>query len=274
MSGTDDDLATIRARREPPRYRQVSLRRVEPVTPRMVRVTLGGPELEGLRIDEPAASVRLLLPSAGSDELVMPTWNGNEFLLEGGERPTIRTFTPVRLDPDASHPDADTDGPELVLDVVVHPGGVASAWATEASPGAPAAVSGPGRGYEIDADATAFLVAGDESALPAIAQLLAVIPAGAAVHVVVEVGHPDARLDLPAHPGATLEWSELTPGGTSGDALFDAVRDAPLPDGALVWAAGEAAAMQRIRRHLFDDRGVTRDRATVRGYWKHGRPGT
>lgn len=272
MSGTDGPDAR-RTRREPPRYRQVTLRRVEPVTPHMVRVTLGGPELEGLRIDEPAASVRILLPpSPGSGELVMPIWNGNEFLLEGGERPTIRTFTPVRLDPDASDdPDA---RPELELDVVVHPGGVASAWATGASTGAPAAVSGPGRGYELDPGAAAFLVAGDETALPAIAQLLAVLPGGAAVHVVVELAHPDARLDLPDHPGATVEWCDLEPGATSGDALFDAVRGAELPAGALVWAAGEAAAMQRIRRHLFDDRGVTRDRATVRGYWKHGRPGT
>jgi NADPH-dependent ferric siderophore reductase len=38
-----------------------------------------------------------------------------------------------------------------------------------------------------------------------------------------------------------------------------------------VWAAGEAAAVQRIRSHLFVDRGLPRAHATVRGYWKHGR---
>jgi NADPH-dependent ferric siderophore reductase len=38
-----------------------------------------------------------------------------------------------------------------------------------------------------------------------------------------------------------------------------------------VWAAGEAAAMQRLRRHLFDERGVPRSAAVVRGYWKRGR---
>jgi len=37
--------------------------------------------------------------------------------------------------------------------------------------------------------------------------------------------------------------------------------------------AGEAAAVQRIRRHLFTERGVTRSHAAVRGYWKHGRTG-
>jgi len=40
--------------------------------------------------------------------------------------------------------------------------------------------------------------------------------------------------------------------------LGAAVRDVDLPDGAAVWAAGEAAAVQRIRRHLFDDRGLAR----------------
>ena len=38
--------------------------------------------------------------------------------------------------------------------------------------------------------------------------------------------------------------------------------------------AGEAAAVQRIRRHLFEDRGLTRAQATVRGYWKRGRAAT
>jgi NADPH-dependent ferric siderophore reductase len=47
-----------------------------------------------------------------------------------------------------------------------------------------------------------------------------------------------------------------------------AVRGAELTPGARVWAAGNAAAMQQIRRHLFDDRGWQRSHATVRGYWK------
>ena len=35
-----------------------------------------------------------------------------------------------------------------------------------------------------------------------------------------------------------------------------------------VWAAGEAGAMQRIRRHLFEERNLPRSRASIRGYWK------
>jgi NADPH-dependent ferric siderophore reductase len=40
-----------------------------------------------------------------------------------------------------------------------------------------------------------------------------------------------------------------------------------------VWVAGEAAAVQRIRRHLFDERRIPRSQTSVRGYWKHGRAG-
>ncbi len=71
----------------------------------------------------------------------MPTWNGNEFLLPDGRRPTIRTFTPRHVD---------TGALELVIDAVVHGDGAASQWAQAAAPGLDAAVSGPGRGYTID----------------------------------------------------------------------------------------------------------------------------
>lgn len=231
----------------------------------MVRVTFGGADLEGLVVDQPAASVRLLLPTPGTDELVMPEWNGNEFLLPDGRRPTIRTFTPRRIDPDA---------PELDLDMVVHGEGAASTWAAGAAQGARAAVSGPGRGYRIDPDAAAFLLAGDETAIPAISQLLEVVPSAAAVDVHVEIAAPDARQPLPERAGpTTVSWHELPDGGRPGDGFVPAVEAADIISDTLVWVAGEAAAVQRVRRHLFEERGLGRSQATIRGYWKHGRAG-
>jgi NADPH-dependent ferric siderophore reductase len=256
--------ATRRLRREPPAFRPVEVRRVEHVGPRLVRVTLSGSELAGFTVEQPAASVRVLLPSSGDGELVAPSWNGNEFLLPDGRRPTIRTFTPWRADPEAL---------ELDVGIVVHGGGVASDWAVSAEPGRPAAISGPGRGYTVDYDAPAYLVAGDETAIPAITQVLDAIPGETPVQVRIEVAQADGRLALAAHPGATVEWCDLPSGAPPGDALGAAVRDVDLPDGARVWAAGEAAAVQRIRRHLFDDRGLARAQTSVRGYWKHGRAG-
>jgi NADPH-dependent ferric siderophore reductase len=260
----EERRTAVRTRREPPRFRPVAVRRVEPLSPRLVRVTLAGPELEGLTVDDPAASVRLLLPAPGTTELVMPTWNGNEFLLPDGRRPTIRTFTPRRVDAEAL---------ELDLDVVDHGGGAASEWTGAAAPGDPAAISGPGRGYTIDREAPAFLLAGDETAIPAISQLLEALPPETSVQVRIEVAHPTARLPLPAHPGAAVEWCDLPPGAPPGDALVAAVEGADIAAGTRVWAAGEAAAVQRIRRHLFSERGLARTQCTVRGYWKQGRSG-
>jgi NADPH-dependent ferric siderophore reductase len=156
---------------------------------------------------------------------------------------------------------------------VLHPRGVAAAWAVDARPGQPAAVSGTGRGYAIDPADRAFLLGGDEAAVPAISVLLEALPPGARVDVLIEIGEPDARMTLPAHPGATITWLDRADGEAHGEALATAVRHTTIEPTARVWVAGEAAAVQRIRRHLFDERGLPRSLCTVRGYWKHGRAG-
>jgi NADPH-dependent ferric siderophore reductase len=228
----------------------------------MIRATVAGEELTGFEAPEPAASVRLLVPPPGSSELVLPEWNGNEFLLPDGERPTIRTFTPRRYDPE-SH--------ELDLDIVLHEGGAASAWARAAGAGDPVAVTGPGRGYQIDPMAGSFLLAGDETAIPAIGQLLDEISHSVVVKVIIEIANPDARLELPAHPRADIAWVERAPGSLPGTALVAAVGGVAVESGTRVWIAGEAGSLVAIRRHLFDDLGLERADATVRGYWKNGR---
>jgi NADPH-dependent ferric siderophore reductase len=236
-------------------------------SPRLVRLTLGGPELEGLDIGLPASSVRLLVPSPGAEEpeeLEIPAWNGNEFLYSDGSRPAIRTVTPLAFSPEST---------ELVVEIVRHGDGPLAQFAEGARPGARAAVSGTGRGYDVDAGARSFLVAGDESAIPAISSLLPALPDEAEVRVLIEVASPDARVELPPHPGVTVEWRELPPGSRPGDALLAGVTSATLDPEVRVWAAGEAAAVQRIRKHLFDERGLGRSQAVVRGYWKHGRAG-
>ncbi len=253
--------SSIRWRRQPPPFRRVEVVRKELRTPRLVRITLAGPELEGFDMGLPAASVRLLLPG---DELVIPHWDGNEFLHEDGTRPPIRTLTPLRYDPVAK---------ELDVEVVLHDGAPLPTWAASVQAGGQVAVSGTGRGYEIDPVARSFVLAGDETAIPAISTLLPHLPGDAAVRVEVEVADPTARLELPAHPGATVGWHVAAPGAPAGEALVAAVVGKPLPSGARIWAAGEAAAVQRIRRHLFEERGVPRSQTNIRGYWKRGTPG-
>ena len=250
-------------RRPPPPFRVVDVAKLRSLTPYLMRATFEGRQLDDLRIDEPAASVRLLLPSPGSDELVIPDWTGNEFLLPDGSRPIIRTFTPVDADPGARR---------ISLDIVLHDGGAASAWVTSAAPGAPAGISGPARGHRIDVDAASYVVAGDETAIPAITQLIQAMPTGMPVRAVIEVRDPAGRIELPNHPGLSETWVAVADGDQApGRALLDTLRSAELAPGTHVWAAGEAGAMQQIRRHLKDERRLDRNRMTVRGYWKHGR---
>lgn len=253
----------VPTRREPPAFRRAKVRGISDLTPRMRRLVLGGPELRGWRIDEPAASVRLLLPATDGG-LQMPRWTGNQFESTDGSRAPIRTFTPRRSDSGAG---------ELTIDIVLHESGAASDWAAGAEPGDELAVSGPGRGYTIDTSATGYLLAGDETAIPAISQLLEELPASMPTTVILEIADPCARLALPARGSPEVTWVDLALGADPGDALVGAVASLEEVPPA-VWVAGEAAAMQRIRAHLFDERGLSRAEATVRGYWKQGRSAT
>jgi len=259
---SDTSRAEGRIRREPPAFRKVAVVAATTVTPRLMRVTVGGPELDGFSLDQPAASVRLLLPQPGTGDLVMPSWNGNVWLLPDGTRATIRTLTPLRFDPGAQ---------ELDLEIVMHESGAAPAWARTAKPGDRTAISGPARGYPIDSDASGFVLAGDESAIPAIGQLLEALPPDKPVHVTVEVADPAGRVELPKHPTAGVDWYDLPPGAPPGDTLVAALTAADLVPGTRIWAAGEAAAMQRIRRHILDERQIPRSETWIRGYWKSGR---
>ena len=234
----------------------------------MARVVLQGDELVGFTVADAAASVRVLLPTDGV--LVLPEWNGNEFRLATGARAPIRTLTPRRHDPATG---------ELTVEVVLHGHGRASEWADAVAQGddalrnAGVAVSGPGRGFDVDRHASGLMLAGDETALPAIAQLLEAAPPSVPMSVYVSAAPGAESYPLPRRAGATIEWL----GGDDerpGDGVVRAIARsglAQLDDRVHLWVAGEAAAVQQIRRHLFEGLGWPRSRATVRGYWKAGR---
>jgi NADPH-dependent ferric siderophore reductase len=258
------DASLQRLRREPPTFRRVQVRSVSPLSARMLRVVLGGDELRGFTLDAPASSVRLLLPQPGHETIEMPSWTGNQFELASGARAPIRTFTPRHFDAERL---------ELTLDVVLHDHGAATDWARSARIGDEVAISGPGRSEPLDADAQSFLLVGDEAALPAMCQLLEWIDPACTVEIHIEITDPSARFDLPAHPGATVNWHDAAPDAPPGASMVQAVEELDaLPDA--VWVAGEAAAVQRLRTYLFDTCGRTRRSVTARGYWKQGRSAT
>lgn len=92
----------------------------------------------------------------------------------------VRTYSIRRLDEDRG---------ELHVDIVLHGGdSLGSTFATNARPGDKLALGGPGH---IPAEpAAAYLVAGDHSALPAIAHILDNLPPGPEIRAIVEVPDP------------------------------------------------------------------------------------
>jgi NADPH-dependent ferric siderophore reductase len=225
-------------------------------------MTLQGPELSRLEVTQPASSVRMLLPGPTEPgELELPGWEGNQFLLADGSRPVLRTVTPRHVDPDAGL---------LRVDVVVHGRGAASSWASSASVGSPAAVSGPARGYVFEPDSNELIVGGDETAFAAVCQIMESAPGGFALLVIMETPGEESRPVLPERSGSEVRWVDQR-GDEPCAALVDELSSAAISPGGRLWAAGEAAAMQRLRNRLFTHLGVPRTQATIRGYWKHGR---
>lgn len=257
------DTTASRIRREPPPLRVVEVVQRDEITTRMLRLTFEGDGLRELVAPEPASSVRLLVPSPGADELVLPEWNGNEFLLPGGERPALRTFTPLRFDAETGR---------IELEVVRHPGGVVSGWAETAGPGDRAAISGPGRGWELDRSVGTLHLLGDETALPAIGQLIELTDPSVAITVDIEVETDEAIQRLPGRTGVEAAWHVRGADDAPGATLVRAATSITDVDADVhIWAAGEAASMQAIRKHCFDALGLSRSQTTIRGYWKPAR---
>jgi len=237
------------------------VRRVEPLTPHLVRVTFSGADLAGWPVGDPTGHCKVFLPSAGEPEPVLPEWGPDGPVFpEGAPRPIVRTYTPRRFDPDAL---------ELDVDFVIHDGGPASTWAAQAAVGQRAAVAGTGRGYAIDPSAKVFHLAGDETAIPAIGVLLECLDPAVTIAVTIEISAPDAEMPLPGHPGAIIRWLVRQADAEPGSELIDAFAAAVLPDDVRVWVAAEATAVRTIRRGLLA-RGVPVDRLVTRGYWKQG----
>ncbi|XVV07073.1 siderophore-interacting protein [Actinosynnema sp. CA-248983] len=143
--------------------------------------------------------------------------------------------------------------------------GIAGPWAAKAQPGDVLHFAGPGGGHAPDPDADWHLMAGDESAWPAIAASMEALPAGAVAKVFVEV---DGPADERPVPGVT--WLHRD-GRRRGEALVEAVRTLDFPAGDVqVFVHGEANAVKSLRGHLRLERAVPRERMSISGYWRLG----
>jgi NADPH-dependent ferric siderophore reductase len=237
--------------------------RTEQLTPHMVRVVLGGAGLADFDAGEYTDHyVKLLFPVPGVE---YPEPFDIADIRAGFPRdqwPITRTYTVRSWAPSAR---------ELTLDFVVHGDeGVAGPWARGARPGDEIRFLGPGGAYAPDPDADWHLLAGDESALPAIAAALEAMPADAQVKALIEVEGPQEEQKLSLPDTAGVVW--LHRGAARvGQKLVEAVRALDFPPGTpQAFVHGEAGFVKELRRHLRLERGLERGQLSVSGYWRLG----
>ncbi|MGW4379735.1 siderophore-interacting protein [Kitasatospora sp. NPDC004531] len=264
MTTTAPTTTPLRPRivRHPLKYRLLDVERVERITPGTVRVTFTGDALDGFCEQAPTDHVKLCFPAPGRDLPVEPVVE-NDTWMDAPEEPITRDYTVRHYRREAR---------ELDIDMVLHATGVGSDWAAAARPGMRLGVFGPRGSEEIDHVHDWYLLGADETALPALARWLEKLPDGVKVLAFVEVPGPADEQPLPTRTDATVHWlhrGDAAPGTT--DLLERAIRAAQLPDGlGFAWVAGEALTLRPIRRHLREDRGLTRHQVDVDGYWRRG----
>jgi NADPH-dependent ferric siderophore reductase len=260
--GTKERMAE-RPGRKAPGLTLAEVLRTERITPAMVRVVLGGAGLAGLTAGEYTDHyVKLMFPVEG---VAYPDPFDLQQVREQLPRdqwPRMRTYTVRRWDEHSR---------ELTIDVVVHGDeGLAGPWATRVRPGEEIRFGGPGGGYAPRPDADWHLLAGDESALPAIAAALERLPAGAPAHAFIEVAGPEEEQKLETSGEATITWLHRG-AATVGTALVAAVTGLDFPSGTgQAFVHGEAGFVKALRRLLLVDRGLPRDQVSISGYWRLG----
>lgn len=248
--------------RHPLVLRSLTVQRVARITPRMLRVTLGGDELAGFSSASPDDHVKLFFPLPGNDAPDLPGL-GADGLIKRADAPTspMRDYTPRRHDAGRN---------ELDIDFVLHGDGPASNWAAQAAPGQRIGVGGPRGSHVVAADFDTYVMVGDETALPAIGRWLEELPAHARAIAIIEIEDARERQVLPSRAGVDLRWIERAGAREGdGDALERALRDLPSPPGdSYYWIATESRRARTLRNHLIDERGIDKDWVKATGYWK------
>lgn len=234
------------------------------VTPRMRRVLFSGERAAALG-GEAGYHVRLLFPPNGRP----PVWpkisaDGRMAWPAGDDELVSRVYTIRSVDAETG---------EVAIDFALHDhAGPASAWAARARPGDVVGMLGPSGGRAPAADR--HLMAGDETALPALARILADLPAEARGVAIIEVQDENEVQDIENRTGVELRWlfrGDARPGSTT--LIEDAIRTIPGPaqgEDVFAWIACEFAAAQTIRAHLRQTWQLPKGRSLVTAYWRRG----
>lgn len=253
--------------------RTLDVVRVAHVTPGMIRVTLSGAQLAAhtaangfpvaaFRSDGFDDEFKLILKHPDVEVAVGPTQDDGQLNWPRGDEHLVsRTYTVRRWDVQAQ---------ELDIDVVVHGLGPATRWARTVQPGEQIQIAGPKMSAGHPEGADWVLIAGDETALPAIARWLDEWPDGVRAQVFIEIADDTHRQELAERAGVDVTWlsRDGAEAGT-GSLLFDALQAAPWWEGApFAWVAGESLTLTPIRRWLRNDRGLEKHQIDVTGYWR------
>ncbi|WBB53805.1 siderophore-interacting protein [Verrucosispora sp. WMMD573] len=240
--------------------------RSQRVSPTFQRVTIGGEDLRRFAPMGFDQWFRLFLPGPGQHEITLP---GRTDLLGYARyramppriRPVMRNYSVRAFRPEVA---------ELDIDFVRHQGGYACSWADKAQPGEPVAILDQGIGYSAPAHVAWTLLAADETGLPAIAGILASLPAATRGLVLLEVPDRSDIAPLLAPEGMEVRWHFRTPDEAAGRPTLTTVRLAELPDQAgYAFVVGEAAMVASVRRHLVHDRAMPKADVAFCGYWRH-----
>jgi NADPH-dependent ferric siderophore reductase len=247
------------------RIRILTVAAVTDITPHMRRIRLAGPELEGFQSPGHADHVKVFLPSDGKplprperlpDGLAWP---------DEVPKPFLRDYTPRYFDPVAL---------TLDLDFVLHGDGPASEWAGQAKPGDQLMIGGPRGSIRVPEAFDWYLIAGDETALPAIGRRIEELPVNKPAIAIIEVPEAADEQRFETNSPVEIHWIHRNgrePGAEN--LILPAVADIGFPKGdGFAFVAGEAQMAKSLRHHLVA-RGFNNDYIRAAGYWVHGEAG-
>lgn len=247
-----NETTSIQRVRHPFSARHVQLLARQSISPGFIRLTLGGPEMQGFTSAGFDDHVKLILPQAGLEKPRLPVMVDGRPHIEG-ERPTMRDYTPLHFDP---------AGNTLLMDFAIHGTGPAAEWARNAPIGQWLGLAGPRGSMLMPAGLRWQWLLGDETAMPAIERRLAELPAGVRAVVRVQVADPADRRAWKSAADLDLQWV---------DSLADAAGSLEIPEGeGFIWAAGEHRAMAALRKQILAKPGANPKRMRIASYWKRG----
>jgi NADPH-dependent ferric siderophore reductase len=232
------------------RQRRLQVLRVIDLTPRMRRITLGGEQLQGFTSLGSDDHIKLLFAETAEQQQAIDAGNLGR---DGAVRPTMREYTPRRIDLVAN---------ELDIDFVLHGDGPASTWAAQAAPGQILNIAGPRASMVVPDIFDSYLLVGDETAIPAIGRRLEELPAGRQVLAVIQIEDEQERQPLPSQAQVEVIWVKRD------EDLLALLEGLGLPEGRLYsWVALEKS-LTRQAKALLLEKGVSEDALKAAAYWR------